>query len=269
MKIYKQLPDKTKKLEPCNFSQEAYLEGFLLDNPNIFEMPEDIIILLDRQVVFPHTQNKIDILLLNAKAQEPEIIIVEIKKDKATKKEVKQLVEYIEKWRQEHSGVLNKYKDTLSKYKLNENLEQVKGILVATEFDDSLEEEFKKQNIQGIQVNRYSADDYKEFFIFVDYVPPLSEKWAKKEIGKDSFWKKSGRKKHKDEVESILQELKEIIFTFKYWGTTITIYDENENSVAWYTAGDASIQIKGKGRIKLTNKSEIIKATIETRKEAA
>lgn len=274
-KVFKQTPEKAKELKQKSFSQEAYLEGFLLDNWHIFSLYEtDDIVPLGRQIYFPHSNKKVDILLLN-KMQDPEIIIVEIKNEEACKVSLDQLIGYLNNWREKPENILKHNEEVtaiLKHYGIIENLKKVKGILVAPAFDESIEKEMISKSIQGIVVKRFSTDDSNENYIFIDYFPALKGKKVRAEITQEEFWRKY-RHSHEKEVENILFEMRKSGLIIKYWQTTICIYvpDNEVNPVSWYVAGDKtfcirhSIKAGDNSRIDLAKISAIVSATIQAK----
>jgi len=227
MEIYKQLPTESRRLDLINFKQEAYLEGFLLDNgENIFSIDEkDNIEVLDRQVGFISNKERIDILLLNARENNPEIVIVELKKDVADEKALEQINRYLVTWKKDRKEILQGYEEVLKEWELTSDIENVKGILVAPEFDESIIEELKENKIQGVRIRRYKIEQSEDIFIFIDYLPVLKEgKYSRVEVSSNQFWE--SRRKYRDKVESILKELKDkaSAVVWKYWQSGISIY---------------------------------------------
>ena len=95
MFIYKQLPTGLVALEEENWKQEAYIEGFLIENVQIFGNEEDDARFLERQITL-EGKKRIDLLILlfTGKVKPGvQLRIVEIKKEKATSQDLNQLTE--------------------------------------------------------------------------------------------------------------------------------------------------------------------------------
>ena len=265
MKIFKQSPDTITELQQKPFSQEAYLEGFLLDNLDIFRTKwDDDIHLVDRQVHFPGKQERIDILLLNAK-ESSEIIIVEVK-IKANRNALVQLKNYLERWQENGESVLASYEKEIGKHNVNSSIKIVRGMLVAGNLEELLADKLKENDIQGIQINRFGSENLTDAFIFVDYLPALKGKRAKVKVSLEDFW--DNNLKHRDEVESILSELRSrdpVIF-WEYFQTGISIYPfkGSWHNIAYYLKGNASIYIANQTP-KLIEKAKIIQLILESK----
>jgi len=276
MKIFKQFPEQAIELESKPFSQEAYLEGFLLDNEGLLEISqkdEGNLKILDRQVSFPNSRKRIDILAVNLESKR--IKLIEVKKERVDRKDLRQICRYKEKWRKDCDKILDKYKDILKEEELPLELDKYKeadAIIVAPEFN-LREEELKNSNIQGIIVQRYALKSSGEVFIFIDYFPPLKAKWQKVPISREEFWREN--KKHKNEVEEILNELenKEPDISRKYWRSCISIYKGNI-PIAWYIKGDKTMTVRENfkprkdNRIELKERKKIITSILEARRKA-
>jgi hypothetical protein len=265
MKIFKQSPDTIRELQLKPFSQEAYLEGFLLENLGIFETKlDDDIHLIDRQVSFPGKRERIDILLLNAK-ESPEIIVVEVKKI-AEGNALTQLNNYLEQWREKGKNVLADYQDEIERYKVSANVNAVRGMLVAGNLDESFVGRMRENDVQGINISRYVSEDLNDTFIFVDYLPALKGKKAKIKVTPEEFWR--GNSKHKDEVESILNELHgkdpEICWEYFQTGISIRHIKGTWHNIAYYLKGNASIYVANQTP-KLSEKTKIIQLILDSK----
>ncbi len=63
MFVYKQLPTKVFALEENNWRQEAYIEGFLIENIQMFAKEDDEARFLERQITL-EGKKRIDLLIL-------------------------------------------------------------------------------------------------------------------------------------------------------------------------------------------------------------
>jgi hypothetical protein len=281
MFVYKQLPTKVIALEEDNWKQEAYIEGFLIENIQIFakEDEDSEARFLERQITL-EGKKRIDILILmlsGKKGTGVELKIVEIKKEKASIKDLNQLVEYMDRWRREGSTIVKReelteiIKKSLEVYGKKEvGIEDlsgsVKGILVAPDFDEGVKDSIKEsKDIEGIKITRRICNELKEIYIFVDYFP---ERKIYTPITREEFWKgRATRRMH--QVEELLKKVEENIpgIAYLYWSAMISIYPSEEaraskTRIARYVRGDKSILIKTENgedkRIDLEKESEII-----------
>jgi len=240
-KIFKHFPDKAKELERKPFMQEAYLEGFLLDNIKAaFELYDlDEIRLLDRQVVLPGSNKKIDILLLNNK-DEPELIIVEIKKGIADEPALRQLLDYLNIWERDHQKIIgfnDEAEKALRELGVKRQPAKAKGILVASEFEPNLEKTMSEKEIQGIEINKYIVPESGESFIFLDYVPALKGKRQRTPISKEEFWDQFKKYvNYKDGIENIIEKMQaaDAGIHLKYFKSGMGIYPSSEILIGWW-----------------------------------
>lgn len=288
MYIYKQLPTKMFALEEDNWKQESYIEGFLIENISLFKKDEDSDARFLKRQITVEGEKRIDLLILmfTSKGRTGlELKVVEIKKEKAKKEDLKQLKEYMDIWKKEGSRIvkregliqnINQFsKEKVKKeVKIEDINEAVKGILVATDFDGGVKDSIKKsKEIEGIKITRQICNKLNESYIFVEYFP---ERKAFEQIPREEFWKGSGTGR-KDEVEKLLKKIEEEIpgATHRYYKTMISIYPSEEAiagkiRIARYVRGDKSILIKTENgedeRVDLEKESEIIEEIKEAQR---
>ncbi len=202
---------------------------------------------------------------------------MELKKEKASIKDLNQLVEYMNRWKREGSTIVKReelteiIKKSLEDYgkkevRIEDLNKSVKGILVAPDFDEGVKDSIKEsKDIEGIKITRQICNQLKESYIFVDYFP---ERKIYTPITRQEFWKgRATRRMH--QVEKLLKKVEQNIseIAYLYWPSMISIYPSEEARaskirIARYVQGDKSMQVKTENgehkRIDLEKESEII-----------
>jgi transcription antitermination factor NusG len=157
-----------------------------------------------------------------------------------------------------------------------ENLKKdVKGILVATAFDEKVKDQLKKsKEFEGIQIRRLVCNKLKESYIFIEHIP---ERRASLPISGEEFWRLAGTRR-KNKVERILGQIKKEMpeIALEYWKSMISIYPSKDarasrKRIARYVRGDKTIQVKMENgeynRISLEDESMIIEGIKKFRQE--
>ncbi len=281
MFIFKQTPTKVVELKEDNFKQEAYIEGFLIENIGLLETGEDSEAELLGRQVFLEKKDRIDLLVLTLEAEKAKLKIIEIKKKAAGKKALHQLERYINLWSEKgvnilrREGLTDTIDECLKKWEIKKKQQtdalsrKVGGILVAPGFEDDLIQEFSRsKKVQGIRLSRCSSSETPEAFIFLEYFPEVRRPTA---VTAEEFWK--GRSDlRKREFGEILKKLRkeDPDITHKYWKVMISIYPTPEEAekprpyrIARYLHGDKKLRFKKHIRIPLSNADKIVNKVLK------
>ncbi len=284
MFIFRQSPTRVVELKEDNFGQEAYMEGFLIENINILARGENSEVrVLGRQISL-EKRDRIDLLLMTLEDDKVGIRIAEIKKNLVARKALAQLERYMKVWKRQGSsilrreGLLKEMEDTAREWgkrlPLNPSdfCKHISGVLVAPDFKPALATSLSdKGNIYGLQMARYSSSRAPEAFVFVEHFPQIS----RTPISADKFWRGRNRAKRRT-VDSILKAIrdKDPEITYKYWKEMISVYPNAEESekghphrIASYVRGNKTFWIRKGVLIDLSKRNEIVKAVVRKKNE--
>ena len=241
MFIFKQTPTKVIELKEDNFRQEAYVEGFLIENIELLAAGEDSEAKLLGRQIFLKDKHRIDLLVLTLEDEKAKIKVVEIKKGIAGKKALNQLERYIGLWNKKGEGISdrNGMTDTIhdcfkkwemkKKQQLSALHNKVGGILVAPGFQDEVIGEFaKRKHIEGIRLARYASSETGDAFVFLEHFPEIRKRLP---ITAEEYWKRRSQLR-KRQVEEILRRLRkeDADITHAYWKAMMSIYPTPEEA---------------------------------------
>ncbi len=246
MYVYKQLPTKVVELTNADFKEEAYLEGFLIEHKELLAFSDDEdpkVKILGRQFTFKNSKDRIDLLAIEFDTEKKiaYLRVVELKKNKADEKALKQLEKYIDQIRKiGWLNMLNEWeldiniKSQLDEWGVEKDNVQLMGVLVAPEISTDVQQRLANDSIQGIEVKRLQTKNQDESFIFVYYHPEV-QKMSKTEIKPEEFWKtRNIDEEVKNKIDQLLNTLINDHLYVKYWKSgSIRVYVDNndDNSI--------------------------------------
>ncbi len=241
MFIFKQTATQTVELKEDDFQQEAYMEGFLIENTGLLARGESGDAELLARQVFLGKKDRVDLVVLTIDDDILKLMIVEIKKGAAGTKALQQLQRYVELWHkngheilQQDDEALKTARNCLTQWGKHGKLDfeklsrEVGGILVAPRIEDEVAEQLSgANNVYGVQLARYRGSEVPEAFVFVKYFPEAK----RAALSAGQFWKSrqaAKRKKVESILASILKEDPDI--AYKYWKTILSVYPNSEEA---------------------------------------